>query len=135
LEGSVRVTPVPVAGGEPLARNSRLLSPGQQAILSEKAITNSDKNPIKVVEADLEETVSWKNSVFIYTNAPIETIMREVARSYDVEVEYEGGRTDERFNIMGVPRNVPVSQVLKILELTEKVKFEIGGRKITVKKV
>jgi ferric-dicitrate binding protein FerR (iron transport regulator) len=135
LEGSVRVTPVPVSGGAPVARHSQLLSPGQQAVLAGKAITNDDKSPFKIVEADLEEAVSWKNSIFIYNNAPIETIMRDIARSYDVEVEYEGGRSDEKFNIMGIPRNVPVSKVLEYLELTEKVKFEIEGRKITVKKV
>lgn len=134
LEGSVRVTPVPVAGGEPMARNSRLLSPGQQAVLAEKAITNGSSNPFKIVEADIEESISWKNSIFIYNNAPIETIMREIARSYDVEVEYEGGHVDEKFNIMGMPRNVSVSKVLEYLELTEKVKFEIEGRKIIVKK-
>lgn len=134
LEGSVRVTPVPVSGGAPVARYSQLLSPGQQAVLDEKATTNGNTNPIKVAAADLEETISWKNSVFIYNNAPIETIMREIARSYDVEVEYAGGRTTEKFNLMGVPRNVPVSKVLEILELTEKVQFEIEGRKIIVKR-
>lgn len=135
LEGSVRVTPVPVSGGAPMARHSQLLSPGQQAVLAEKAVANGKSNPLQVMEADTEEAVAWKNSVFIYNNAPIETIMREVARSYDVDVEYEGGRTTEKFTLMGVPRNVPVSKVLDILALTEKVKFEIEGRKITVKKV
>lgn len=134
LEGSVRVTPVPVAGGGPVARNSRLLSPGQQAVLSGKAVAAGPDAPIKVEEADTEEAIAWKNEVFIYNNAPIEAIMREVARSYDVEVEYAGAKPVDKFNVMGVPRNVPVSQILKILELTEKVKFEIEGRKIIVKR-
>jgi ferric-dicitrate binding protein FerR (iron transport regulator) len=135
LEGSVRVTPVPVSGGAPVGRNSRLLSPGQQAILAGKAIAADNNDPFKVVAADTEEAVAWKDAAFVYNKASIETIMREIARSYDVEVEYEGGRTDEKFTIMWMSRNVPVSKVLQYLELTEKVKFEIEGRKITVKKV
>lgn len=129
LEGSVRVTPVPVSGGGLAAQRSQLLSPGQQATLSLKT------DQVKVTEADTEEAIAWKNEIFVFNNSPIENIMREVSRSYDVEVVYEGGRPLDKFNIMGVPRNVPVSQILKILELTEKVKFEIEGRRITVKKV
>lgn len=126
LEGSVRVTPVPVAG----VRNSQLLSPGQQAILAGGQSTAS----LKVQEADTEEAIAWKNEIFVYNNASIETIMREVARSYDVEVVYEGDRPTDKFNVMGVPRNVPVSQILKILELTDKIRFDIEGRRITVRK-
>ncbi|NII29869.1 DUF4974 domain-containing protein [Pseudoflavitalea sp. X16] len=128
LEGSVRVTPVPVAGGGPVVRNSQLLSPGQQAILTGKA------NTLKVEEADTEEAIAWKNEIFVYNNASIETIMREVARSYDVEVVYAGERPTDKFNVMGVPRNVPVSQILKILELTDKIRFDVEGRRITVRK-
>jgi transmembrane sensor len=126
LEGSVRVTPVPVAG----VRNSQLLSPGQQAILA----GGQSNASLKVQEADTEEAIAWKNEIFVYNNASIETIMREVARSYDVEVVYEGERPTDKFNVMGVPRNVPVSQILKILELTDKIRFDIEGRRITVRK-
>lgn len=129
LEGSVRVTPVPVSGGGLAAQHSQLLSPGQQATFSLKT------DQLKVTEADTEEAVAWKNEVFVYNSAPIESIMREVARNYDVEVVYEGARPIDKFNVMGVPRNMPVSRILEILELTDKVRFEIEGRKITVKKV
>ena len=128
MEGSVRVTPVPVSGVGLAVHRSQLLSPGQQATFSLKT------DEVKVTEADTEEAVAWKNEVFVYSSAPIENIMREVSRSYDVEVIYEGARPTDKFNVMGVPRNVPVSQILKILELTDKVRFEIEGRKITVKK-
>ncbi|AXY75214.1 FecR family protein [Paraflavitalea soli] len=128
LEGSVRVTPVPVSGGGLAAQRSQLLSPGQQATLSLKT------DQVKVTETDTEEAVAWKNEVFVYSSSPIENIMREVARNYDVEVVYEGARPTDKFNVMGVPRNVPVSQILKVLELTDKVRFEIEGRKITVKR-
>jgi ferric-dicitrate binding protein FerR (iron transport regulator) len=129
LEGSVRVT---AANGTQLATaGSRLLKPGQQATLPYPL---QGAPAIEVREADTEEAVAWKDDQFVYNNAKIETIMREVARWYDVEVEYEGLRPDDRFNTMGVPRHVPLSQLLKILELTDKVKFAIEGKKVTVRK-
>jgi ferric-dicitrate binding protein FerR (iron transport regulator) len=110
------------------AKNATLLSPGQQAIVSRKDA------PIVVSTADTEEAVAWKDELFMFNNMPIQTIMREIARSYDVEVEYLGAIPTERFSIMGIPRHVPVSQLLKVLALTDKVNFSIEGRKITVKK-
>ncbi|WP_350340317.1 DUF4974 domain-containing protein [Paraflavitalea speifideaquila] len=46
--------------------------------------------------------MAWKNEVFVYNNAPIEKIMREVARNYDVEVVYEGALPVDKFNVMGI---------------------------------
>jgi ferric-dicitrate binding protein FerR (iron transport regulator) len=129
LEGSVRVTPVPVTGGGPVARRSQLLSPGQQATLNSK-----NDQQVKVTEADTEEAIAWKNEVFVFNNAPIEKIMREVARNYDVEVVYEGALPVDKFNIMPISRHLPVSKLLQILEYTDKLKFEIEGKKITVKR-
>lgn len=119
LEGSVKVV---------AAQNAQLLSPGQQATVSRKSA------PIVVNTADTEEAVAWKDELFMFNNVPIQTIMREIARSYDVEVEYLGAIPLEKFSIMGIPRHVPVSQLLKVLALTDKVNFSIEGRKITVKK-
>jgi len=129
LEGSVRVT---AATGTQLATaGSRLLKPGQQATLPYPL---QDNHSIEVGAADTEEAVAWKDDLFVYNNAKIETIMREVARWYDVEVEYEGARPDDRFNTMGVPRHVPLSQLLKMLELTDKVKFAIEAKRVIVKR-
>jgi ferric-dicitrate binding protein FerR (iron transport regulator) len=129
LEGSVRVTAT--TGAQLATAGSRLLKPGQQATLSYPVQNN---HSIEVGAADIEEAVAWKDDLFVYNNATIETIMREVARWYDVEVEYEGARPDDRFNTMGVPRHVPLSQLLKMLELTDKVKFAIEGKRVIVKR-
>ncbi len=38
--------------------------------------------------ADVEEATAWKNGVFLFKSVDIETIMRQAARWYNVDVEY-----------------------------------------------
>jgi len=104
--------------------NASILAPGHEAIM------NKNTNDIKVAAADVEDAIAWKNNVFSFQNADIPTIMRQIARWYDVEISYEGKVSTEKF-VGEVSRNSNVSEVLKILELN-KVHFKIEGKKITV---
>jgi transmembrane sensor len=122
LEGSVKV----LKGGQ-----SVVLQPGQQAAVSPQSPTSL---PIPVQTVDTEAAIAWKNDLFIYNNAPITTIMGELVRHYNVEVVYAGNLPADKFNIMGIPQHVPISRILKTLELTGKVRFEVEGRRITVRK-
>ena len=104
--------------------NTNTLKPGQQSQLSTDGITKIVSN------VDVEEVVAWKNGMFDFENAGIETVMRQLSRWYDVEIEYKG-KTDDLF-IAEMRRNIKLSDALKALELTGKVKFEIQGKKIIV---
>ena len=115
LEGSVRF----VHGV-----STNMLKPGQQSQLASNGM-------IKVLSnVDLEEVVAWKNGMFDFKNAGIETVMRQLSRWYDVEIEYNG-KTDDLF-FADMRRNIKLSDALKALELTGKIKFDILGKKIIV---
>ena len=117
LEGSVHVSRF-------TSHDSQSLIPGQQALLKENA-------PIKLVkDADLDEVMAWKNGQFQFAGAKIETIMRQLSRWYDLQVSYEG-TTDREF-VGRIPRNVTLSNVLKILEATGYVSFRVNDKNITV---
>lgn len=116
IEGSVQVTN---------ARQTSLLKPGQQAAVnSQGQITVQDA-------VNVEEVVAWKNGMFQFKAASLETILRQAARWYDVSFEYNGGIAD-RFSGQ-ISRNVNADQLLKILELTGRVRFDIQGKTIVVK--
>lgn len=116
LEGSVRILD---------KGNSSLLKPGEQAVL------DRHDGKIQVLDhPDVEEVMAWKNGNFLFADATIETIMRQVARWYDVEVVYN--TSISKHFVADVPRDVPVSRLLKLLELTDQVHFRIEGKKITV---
>jgi len=94
-------------------------------------ITQGSDN-IDVAEGvDVDKAVAWKNDMFMFSDAGIQEIMRQVSRWYDVDVSYEGPISADHFTGK-ISRNATASQVLKILELSD-VHFTIQGKKIIVK--
>jgi len=116
LEGSVKVTQQ--ANGETI-----LLKPGQQSLLSAAGI--------KIESANIEESMAWKNGYFRFNNEKIETIMRQLSRWYNIDVEYRGDITDERF-YGTISRYKNINEVLEIIQQTKGVHFKIEGRRIII---
>lgn len=122
LEGSVKITRTINSNNK--IGQAKILKPGQQSV-----IVGSSEN-VRVQSADIEATVAWKNGYFKFDRVDIQTIMRQVARWYDVEIEYRGKIGNDEF-VGSLPRSEQVSGVLRILALA-KVKTSIEGRKIIV---
>ena len=115
LEGSVKF----VKDGA-----NTMLKPGQQSQLLKSGQLN-------VADAvDVDKVVAWKNGFFDFDGSDFETIARQLSRWYDVEVVYNR-KIDDLFHAE-IPRNTKLSDVIKALELTGKVRFEIDGKKIIV---
>jgi transmembrane sensor len=100
-----------------------VLKPGQQAKIS-TGIKTSDN-------VDTDEVLAWINGKFQFGEAAdIASIMKQLSRWYDVDVEYKGTVSG---HIGGtISRNENVSQVLKMLEMTGAVTFKIAERKVVV---
>ena len=117
LEGSVKVT----------GNTNQLtvkLKPGQQAVNTVTAIDIKQ-------DADIDEAVAWKNGKFLFRNTDLRTIMRQLSRWYDVDVEYQGNVAQKHYRGR-ISRNVPVSEIFQILK-TSGINFTINGGKIIVK--
>ena len=114
LEGSVRVT---------AAKENVTLSPGQQSVTTGSGFI--------VSQVDAEAFLAWRNRQFLFERQHIQRIMRIIERWYDVEVVYRGNPVKATFS-GGISRFDNLSQVLKSLESTDKVKFEIEGRVVYV---
>jgi transmembrane sensor len=117
LEGSVKVN-------SNTGKSVVKLTPGEQAVNTAGAINI-------VHDADVDEAMAWKNGKFLFRNTDLQTIMRQLSRWYDVDVEYQGVITERHYRGR-ISRNVPVSQVFEILK-TSGLNFTINGRKIIVK--
>jgi transmembrane sensor len=119
IEGSVKVQLQNKEG-------SVILRPGQQSLL------NTSENKLQIKNSfNTEEVLAWKNEKFYFDNATIEEIMKEVSRWYDVDIIYE--KNIEGEFVADISRNLPVSKLLQILELTNRVHFELKGKTIKVK--
>lgn len=99
--------------------NNLLLEPGQQ----------TDGNHIKTV--NVKRYSAWKSGDFYFENDNIQTVMRQLARWYNIEIKYEGDITTDGFNAR-ISRTKDLSNVLHILENTKGVHFKIEGRRVTV---
>jgi transmembrane sensor len=74
-------------------------------------------------EINVEKTLAWKNGMFNFNREKLETIMKQVSRWYNVEVVFRDPIAGHF--VATINRNVPVSELLKMLEMTGGVHFEI----------
>lgn len=110
LEGSVKVSAT-IHKSSITPDLSLILKPGQQADM------NPDGTLRIVKDADVDEVVAWKNGLFSFRDADIETVMRQLARWYNVEVHYEGNHPKREFN-GEMNKALTLDQVLKGLSKT-----------------
>ncbi|MBX2925168.1 MAG: FecR family protein [Chitinophagaceae bacterium] len=115
LEGAVR-----------LSRNGKttLLKPGQQAQVKNNGNIAVQGN------INLEETVAWKDGLFLFSSADIGTIMRQAGRWYDVNIEYRG-KCSKLFS-GEISRSAELADLLAILEETDEVSFSVQDHTIIV---
>jgi transmembrane sensor len=119
LEGSVRVL-------HPSTNQSEILKPGEQSIVSISGID--------VKGVDVDEAIAWKNGYFMFNNEKQESILRKVARWYNVEIEYADPAAKEVMYYGTVSRFEKISKVLTKFEQTGEVRFDIKGNKVIVYK-
>lgn len=100
VEGAVKVS---------LDRESRLLQPGQQA-----AVGHSSSN-ISVQRVNTDHVIAWKNGYFSFSDADIQTVMRQLSRWYDVEVSYPQGIPQGSFS-GEIGKSLSLAQALELLE-------------------
>lgn len=113
LEGSVKII---------YAGDSRLLKPGEQAI--------STGNGIPKIKGGAEDAIAWRRGLFKFENADVKTVLRQLARWYDVDIVYEGNV--KPYNFTGeIYRNLNLSEALIGLRFTG-LKFRVENKRITV---
>ncbi|MCW3093000.1 MAG: fec operon regulator FecR [Ferruginibacter sp.] len=117
LEGSVKFKK---------ANNNVLLKPGQQSQLL-------PGSQIKMInDVNVDQVVAWKNGMQSFSSADIRTIMRQVERWYDVDVEYKGEISTRKFS-GDIPRSANLSELMKLF-VVNKIHFRMDPqhKKITV---
>jgi len=117
-------TIVTLAEGSVKLNGTVLLKPAEQGLIS-------DDGKIETGPADLESALAWKDGQFIFKMAPLNQVMAQVSHWYDAKIIYKDNNS-EHFNAR-IPRDVPVSKLLHLLEATGRVHFKIEYKTITVR--
>jgi ferric-dicitrate binding protein FerR (iron transport regulator) len=116
LEGSVRIKNESAM---------KIISPGQQARFSGGSGISVQNN------VDLAQVIAWKQGYFSFDNIGLRALMRQVARWYDVDIQFADGVTDDGFTGK-ISRSVPLSRLLEVLEFND-IHVTVEGRKIMIK--
>lgn len=91
---------------------------GKQNILSpNQAATVRDGSVRVVMDNNAADAIAWKEGLFKLNSSDVTEILQQIARWYDVEIVYKG-KTPEGHLSGEIPRNMNLSGVLKILELS-----------------
>ena len=114
-EGKVKVV---TSGG------NNMLLPGEQVKVSGAKA--------KVNAADVEVVTGWKRGLFVFNGAPLPQVMSQLARWYNVRIEYDSRFREQKYFTGEIKRNVPVSKLLQMMELTGIASFKISEGKILV---
>ncbi|MCX3263767.1 FecR family protein [Pedobacter agri] len=118
LEGQVKVSNL---------KSSKILKPGEQAIAG--LAKNSTINVS--TDVDINDETAWKNGLFQFNDSDLKIILNQLERWYNIKIDYSTV-PNKRYNGM-VPRKSKLSEVLKMLEKTGNIKFElIEGRQLKV---
>ena len=115
LEGSIKISKAGI---------SKLVNPGQQALVNKSG-------EIKLInKVDVDAVVAWKNGYFSFEKADLQTIMRQVARWYDVQVSFEGQVPAVQFS-GEIGRGLTLTQFLSILDET-RIRYRIEGKSLVI---
>lgn len=108
-----------------ISLNGKQLLPGEEGMLY-------PNGRVTTQEADVYAAVAWKDGYFSFNDAGLPEVMRQLARWYNVEVEFRGRVADDVLFSGEIGRSLTLSQVLKGLSRTG-VRFEIeSGKRILI---
>ncbi|WP_223577976.1 FecR family protein [Sphingobacterium sp. GVS05A] len=110
----------------PDGANRQYLKPNQQALIQGRTIT--------IADVESSGFISWKEGTFNFSDESLDIILNQVARWYDIDVDFTDPSL-KKLKFEGiVPRYEKLESLLKILEKTSDVRFELKGRLLHVKK-
>jgi transmembrane sensor len=105
------------------AVNGHLLKPNQQAVVRNAVV--------KVITVDPESEVAWKNDNFLFVEQDLLTILKQLGRWYDVKID-PTNLPEGRYFTGFISRDVKLSEVLRMLEVTGKIRFKIKDKTIVI---
>lgn len=125
-------------GDEPSIRTSliqgsvRLVRGNSRLVLKdgEQAETANHTGIAIVPGADVQKAIAWKNGSFSFENDNIQTVMRQLAKWYDVEIQYQGEPTHTLFGGT-MRRTLSLQQVLSALSRYD-VRWQLKGRTLVI---
>lgn len=97
-----------------------ILRPGDQSTV----LTNG----LVITKVNAQDIVAWKDGLFVFSETNLRDVMRQIARWYDVEVDY-ASMPNIKFD-GEISRETTLLNVLKLIEAGSETQFKLEGRRI-----
>jgi len=104
-----------------------MLSPGQQAFV-DKA-----NNISKVLDVDVNESVSWMYDKFYFSGKELSQITDQLSKWYKVQIDFENEALKYRHFTLEAKRYESIISILELLSETEVISYEVKDGKILIK--
>jgi transmembrane sensor len=134
LEGKIKISTVEIVSGQSgVSKNNNHASapPSKMLLPGEEAQINKDAAIVVRKNVDTEASVAWMKGFFDFHNAGIKSVMKQVSRWYNVDVQYAGTVPAQTFE-GNLDRNIPLNELLALLNQMGKTNFTIDGRTVKV---
>lgn len=97
-----------------------VLEPGEQAV--------ADSLKILKKQVNLQPYISWREGKFVFINAPLDEICKQIARWYDVEIRFADEEIRKICFTGAILKFRPLDDLLKMIEVTSRVQFKQQGK-------
>lgn len=104
--------------------NSLDLKPRQKSI-------NRD-GKLLIRDADLTKDLAWKNNIFYFRNDNLKNVMQQIENWYGVQVVVDRSLQNNATYSGEIGRDVPLSEILNMLEFTSGLNFSLEGTKLYI---
>jgi transmembrane sensor len=101
------------------------LSPGEELHVGESRKSKMKSN-------EIENAIAWKDGDFLFNDVPIQHVLNEISRWYDMEVVFEGDPTD-LISFVG-PRSEKFKFIIDGICIGYKYKYIIQGNRVLLLK-
>lgn len=104
----------------------RIMEPQQRLTWSSKT------TDISINDVDANNYTAWKDGQFIFDGVRLDEIMKSVGRWYGVDIKYDAEDIKHMPFSVDVKRYGDLQTILKMLEATQKIKFELKDTELLI---
>jgi len=114
---------------------TNLLAEGDSFIMlpSDQVILNKEEKSVLKKRVVSQEAIQWKENCLHFDEEPMRDVLNAIERSYNVDIVLQTNSLDTlKFYGSFKTDEQTIDDVMEVLSTTQKMKYNIEGRKVTI---